>query len=85
MADDNSLLDLLPPTYAVLLRLRASGADDSVIAGALGVPVQSVATLAVVAESKLARLRDDASTLGRDGNAYVATRDDEPDTPYGPS
>jgi DNA-directed RNA polymerase specialized sigma24 family protein len=52
-------LDELPQSYAVALRLRASGADDALIAIALGIDVESVGPLLAVARRKLARTRED--------------------------
>ena len=47
----------LPIAHAVLLRLRAAGAEDHVIAAALDIEVDAVPALAAIALAKLERLR----------------------------
>lgn len=62
---DETLLGDLPDSLAVALRLRHAGVADSVVAIALGVPVEGVPALLEVAEAKLAHLRqlaDDRSS-----------------------
>lgn len=49
-------LQELSTAYAVALRLREDGANDAIIAKALGLPVESVGNLLEIAESKLHRL-----------------------------
>ncbi|TWP36793.1 hypothetical protein [Leekyejoonella antrihumi] len=51
-----SLLDQLPPGLAVALRLRNAGYPDAVIATALGIPGESVASTLEVADAKLSNL-----------------------------
>lgn len=54
--DRERLIDQLPESLGVALRLRDAGQDDDVIAAALGVPVEGVPQLLTVAEAKLAHL-----------------------------
>lgn len=49
-------LDELPPTLAVALRLHDADYADTVVATALGVPVEGVAPLLQVARAKLEHL-----------------------------
>jgi hypothetical protein len=57
MDREGAMLDL-PTGHAVALRLRDAGADDDTIAKALGVPVEAVPGLLVIADGKLAALLD---------------------------
>ncbi|WEV78719.1 hypothetical protein O9K63_02690 [Janibacter cremeus] len=45
-------VDAMSPAHGVALRLRRAGYEDVVIATALGVPVESVAALLLVAQGK---------------------------------
>ena len=54
--DRAAALDELPEVHAVALRLHDAGHDNTTIATALGVEVESVALILSVAEAKLARL-----------------------------
>ena len=51
-------LDLLPPLYAVALRLADAGAAPAVIATAAGIEPESVAAFVELAGAKLDELRD---------------------------
>lgn len=51
-ADDDALRQL-PLAHAVALRLRAAGADEALIATALGVDVAAIEPILAVAEEKL--------------------------------
>jgi hypothetical protein len=62
--DRRAALAELPHAHAVALRLRASGAEDGVIAVALGIAVEAVGPLIDLAEAKLRRLLGD----GTDGS-----------------
>lgn len=55
--EDERVLGDLPEALAVALRLRRAGVADSVVATALGIPVEGVRALIEVAEAKLAHLR----------------------------
>lgn len=48
-------VDEMSPAHGVALRLRRAGYEDVVIAAALGVPVESVPALLLVAQGKLER------------------------------
>lgn len=48
-------VDAMSPAHGVALRLRRAGYEDVVIATALGVPVESVPALVLVAQGKLER------------------------------
>jgi DNA-directed RNA polymerase specialized sigma24 family protein len=48
--------DELPLSYAVALRLNAAGADDALIATALGIAPESVQPLLAIARRKLSRM-----------------------------
>jgi hypothetical protein len=52
----------LPLPYAVALRLRDAGIDDAVIAECVGVDLDALPTLMLVAEAKLSAAQGDAST-----------------------
>ena len=52
--DRREALGRLPLAYAVALRLRDAGRNDTEIASALAVEPEAVATLLLVAEAKLA-------------------------------
>ena len=52
--DRDRALAELPVAHAVALRLRAAGADEGVIAAALGIDPAGVPALLEVAEAKLA-------------------------------
>ncbi|MDN5744065.1 MAG: hypothetical protein L0H31_02965 [Nocardioidaceae bacterium] len=54
--DRDRLIDELPASLAVALRLRDAGHDDQTIADALGVPVESVQVSLRVAQLKLDEL-----------------------------
>lgn len=56
---DPDTLAALPRAYRLALRLRALGADDGLIAECLGVVPEAVAPLLVLADAKLAALRND--------------------------
>lgn len=60
----NAALGRLPVTYALALRLRDAGADDTTLAERLGIAPQAVGPLLAVADAKLAALQDDRSTHG---------------------
>ena len=45
----------LSASHATALRMRASGESDAAIAEALGLPIEAVETLAVIAARKAAR------------------------------
>jgi hypothetical protein len=49
-------LELLPPLYAVALRLDDAGADAALIATATGIEIESVPSLVAVAHTKLNEL-----------------------------
>ncbi len=49
----------LPTLHAVALRLRDAGADDHIIAVAVGVDDDQVTTFLTIADQKLARLEAD--------------------------
>ncbi len=51
--DRDDALDLLPPLYAVALRLHEVGAEPAVIAAGVGVEPESVGSLLSVAQTKL--------------------------------
>lgn len=59
--DRSTALGLLPPAYAVALRLQDGGASQAAIARDLGVPVQAVPRLLEIGASKLDAIlaRDD--------------------------
>ncbi|WP_277455254.1 hypothetical protein [Janibacter sp. DB-40] len=52
-------VDAMSPAHGVALRLRRAGYENVVIATALGVPVESVPALVLVAQGKLERDSDD--------------------------
>lgn len=45
-------VDAMSPAHGVALRLRRAGYEDAVIATALGVPVESIPALLLVAQGK---------------------------------
>jgi DNA-directed RNA polymerase specialized sigma24 family protein len=49
-------LDGLPESYAVALRLRNAGHDNTAVANALGIELESVEPLLRLANAKLERL-----------------------------
>jgi len=49
-------LELLPPLYAVALRLDDAGADSALIATATGIAIESVPSLVALAHTKLNEL-----------------------------
>jgi len=49
-------LELLPPLYAVALRLEDAGADPTLIATATGIEIESVPSLVALAHTKLNEL-----------------------------
>ena len=49
-------LELLPPLYAVALRLEDAGADTALIATATGIAIESVPSLVALAHTKLNEL-----------------------------
>jgi hypothetical protein len=51
---ESEALDSLPPAYADVLRLRAHGLDETMIAAAVGVEPEAVGPLIEVATAKLA-------------------------------
>jgi hypothetical protein len=55
--DDERVLGDLPDALAVAVRLRRAGVVDTVVAIALGIPVEGVPALFEVADAKLAQLR----------------------------
>jgi DNA-directed RNA polymerase specialized sigma24 family protein len=62
---DQGALRELPEIYSAALRLRDAGLDDGVIAARLGMPVEGVPSLLMVAAAKLAAVMDD-SRIGGD-------------------
>lgn len=52
----DEVLDYLPETYAVVLRLREAGLDDAAIAARLGLEPEAVRPLLQIAAAKLAAL-----------------------------
>jgi DNA-directed RNA polymerase specialized sigma24 family protein len=60
--DRDEALRELPGVYAVALRMADGGSSHGDIAGALGVPVEAVATLLEVARIKLADLMGEGDT-----------------------
>lgn len=62
--DRRAALAELPHAHAVALRLRAAGAEDRVIAVALGIADEAVAPLIDLAEAKLRRLLRDGTDGG---------------------
>ncbi len=54
--DHSRALTHLPAAYATALRLRAAGADDVLVARALGVELDELPLLFDLAEAKLRRL-----------------------------
>ena len=62
--DRRTALAELPDAHAVALRLRAAGAEDGVIAVALGIAVEAVGPLIDLAEAKLRRLLGDGTDGG---------------------
>ena len=53
MVERDDALELLPPLYAVALRLEDAGADSALIATATGIEVESVPSLIALAHTKL--------------------------------
>jgi len=53
---DGDLLDRLPSSYAVALRLERAGASSDEIAEALGLPSDVMASHLVIAHAKMAAL-----------------------------
>lgn len=68
----------LPLGHAAALRLHAAGLGDEVIATALGVPVESVATLLEIARVKLEHVP--AHPVGGDRGNQWPTTEAAPDT-----
>ena len=62
--DRRAALAELPHAHAVALRLRAAGAEDGVIAVALGIAVEAVGPLIDLADAKLRRLLRDGTEHG---------------------
>jgi hypothetical protein len=60
MADDDAI-DLLPPLYAVALRLAQAGAEPALIAAATGIELESVPAFLLVAHAKLDELSPSSS------------------------
>jgi len=58
--EHDEALDLLPPLYAVALRLAEAGAEPALIAAAAGIEPESVAPLVELARAKLAELTQSA-------------------------
>lgn len=58
MDEGERLLEQLPESLATALRLQASGQPESVIATALGIPVEGVSVLLEVAQAKLTELTE---------------------------
>lgn len=54
--DRDDALELLPPLYAVALRLDDAGADAVLIATATGIELESVPSLVALAHTKLNEL-----------------------------
>jgi hypothetical protein len=52
----------LSPVYREGLRLRAAGEDDEAIARALGITVEAVPALLLLAERKLARAENEPAS-----------------------
>jgi DNA-directed RNA polymerase specialized sigma24 family protein len=55
--DEDAALDRLPAAYASALRLRRSGAGDTVIAEALEIDIDAVPALLELATAKLTRVQ----------------------------
>jgi hypothetical protein len=53
----------LPLPYAVALRLRDAGIDDAVIAECVGVDLDALPTLMLIAEAKLAAAQGDDPSM----------------------
>ena len=58
--DHDEALDLLPPLYAVALRLADAGAEPALIAAAAGIEPESVAPFVELGRAKLAELTQSA-------------------------
>jgi DNA-directed RNA polymerase specialized sigma24 family protein len=56
--DRADALQVLPPTYAIALRLRDEGVELDAVAQVLDVEPESVGPLVTLAEAKLAGLMD---------------------------
>lgn len=56
MASDDELIDRLPDAYATAIRLHRDHVSDERIADSLGMDVESVPGLLLLAEAKLAAL-----------------------------
>jgi DNA-directed RNA polymerase specialized sigma24 family protein len=63
--DQERALRELPEIYAAALRLRDAGLDDDAIAARLGMPVEGLPPLLMIAAAKLAAVMDD-SRIGGD-------------------
>jgi hypothetical protein len=60
--DDDRLFANLPDALAVALRLHRAGHPDTVVATALGIPIEGVDAVIEVAEAKLVRLSQGSGT-----------------------
>jgi DNA-directed RNA polymerase specialized sigma24 family protein len=58
--DRTAALDELPESYAVALRLHSAGHDNTAIATALGIELESVEPLLRLANAKLERLLEES-------------------------
>ncbi|MGH3424410.1 MAG: hypothetical protein ACRDO8_06770 [Nocardioidaceae bacterium] len=67
--DRNQLIARLPPSLATALRLSEAQHDDSVVATALGIPVEGVSTVVRLAYAKLARLGEPGTEARWPGSA----------------
>jgi DNA-directed RNA polymerase specialized sigma24 family protein len=56
--DRDDALELLPPMYAVALRLVDAGAEPALIATAAGIELESVPAFVELARAKLAAVSD---------------------------
>jgi hypothetical protein len=60
--DRDAALELLPPMYAVALRLVDAGAEPALIATAAGIELESVPAFVELARAKLAAVSDQTTT-----------------------
>lgn len=66
--DRTAALDELPEAHAVALRLRDAGHDNTMIATALGIEIESVGPLLRIAQAKLSRLFTESTGTWRQHN-----------------
>jgi DNA-directed RNA polymerase specialized sigma24 family protein len=62
--DQEQALGELPEIHAAALRLRDAGLDDDAIAARLGMPVEGVPPLLIVAAAKLSTAMDESRIGG---------------------